>query len=59
MAEAIKAESLQQNTLDNSGGMIKTLTKAKLDISYVAISKLWNSSKSDTSPRADKFRKKS
>jgi len=57
VAEAIKAESLQHNTLDNSGGMIKTLTKAKLDISYVAISKLWNSSKSDTSPRADEFRK--
>ena len=37
--------------------MIKTLTKAKLDISYVAISKLWNSSKYDTSPRADKFLK--
>ena len=57
VAEAIKTESMQNKTSNNTDGMIKTLTKVKLDVSYIAVSKLWNSSKFDSSPRADKFRK--
>ena len=57
VAEAIKAESLQKSEENSSTGMIKSLTEAKLNISYVAISKLWNSSEFNQFPRANKFRK--